>query len=80
MKNKIYFTALILILVISFSTFGNANFEITPDIDTLVPENTLLYFEITNPDELMKSMDNFLSKTGINELMGNMALKDLLAI
>jgi len=77
MKNKFYLITLFLILVISFSTFGSANFEITPDIDTMIPENVLIYFQISNPEELMLNLDNFLSKTGISELLGNMPLKDL---
>ena len=80
MKNKIYFITLILIFVISFSAFGSANFEITPDIDTLIPENALIYFQILNPDELMLNLDYFLSKTGINGMLGNMPLKDLLTM
>ncbi|MCK5153914.1 MAG: hypothetical protein KAQ93_06100 [Spirochaetales bacterium] len=80
MKNRISLIASLMFLVISFSAHSSANFEITPDIDTMVPENTLMYIQISNPDELMSNLDNFLSKTGINELMGNMMLKDMLAM
>ena len=52
MKNKITLITLILFLVISLSTYASASFEITPDIDTLVPEDALMYFHISNPEKL----------------------------
>ncbi|MDA3941691.1 MAG: hypothetical protein PF693_20670, partial [Spirochaetia bacterium] len=80
MKNKINLITLIFFTFISFSTFASANFEITPDIDTLVPENTLMYFQISNPEELMTSIDNLLFKTGMNELLGNMSIIDFITL
>ena len=80
MKNKIYSFAFILITIISISSYASASFEITPDIDTLVPDNALIYFQIANPYELTSSADAFLKKTGINEILNNMSLLDFISM
>ena len=76
MKNKIGFIIIILLLTIPFLAWSSASFEITPDIDTLVPEDALVYFQISNPENLMESIDSFLIATGMNESIGNMKLQD----
>lgn len=80
MKNKITLITLILFLVISLSTYASASFEITPDIDTLVPEDALMYFHISNPEKLLESADNFLAATGMNEFTGYMPLQDFIGM
>lgn len=80
MKNKTCFIIIILLLTISFSAWSSASFEITPDIDTLVPEDALIYFQISNPGNLMDSIDNFLIATGINEFIGNMPLQEFISM
>lgn len=78
MNNKILSFAFILVTFFSFSSYASAEFEITPDIDTLIPENTLMYFQISNPEEFLISVDKFLSKTGMNEMLGNINLIDFI--
>jgi hypothetical protein len=78
MKIKIGFIVTILLLTTSFSAWSSASFEITPDIDTLVPEETLVYFQISNPEDLMESIDSFLISTGMNEKIGGMPLHDFI--
>ena len=76
MKNKIGFIIIVLLLTIPFSAWSSASFEITPDIDTLVPEDALIYFQISNPENLMVSIDSFLIAAGMSEFIGNMKLQD----
>ena len=80
MKNKIGFIIIILLLTIPFLAWSSASFEITPDIDTLVPEDALVYFQISNPENLMESIDSFLITTGMSESIGNMKLQDFFGI
>ena len=80
MKNKIGFIIIILLLTIPFLAWSSASFEITPDIDTLVPEDALVYFQISNPENFMESIDSFLITTGLNEMMGRMPLQDFITI
>ena len=80
MKNKIGFIIIILLLTIPFSAWSSASFEITPDIDTLVPEDALVYFQISNPENFMESIDSFLIVTGMNEMMGGMPLQDFISM
>ena len=78
MKNKICLYVSLLLLVISFNAWSSASFEITPDIDTLVPEDALVYFQISNPENLMESIDSFFMATGMNEMTGGMPLQDFI--
>lgn len=80
MKNNIGFIIIILFLTIPFLSWSSANFEITPDIDTLVPENALAYFHISNPENLMAGIDSFLIATKMNEFIGNMELQDFISM
>ncbi len=80
MKNKIGFIIIILLLTIPFLAWSSASFEITPDIDTLVPEDALMYFHISNPENFMESIDSFLIATGLNEMMGGIPLQDFISM
>ncbi|MCK5672295.1 MAG: hypothetical protein KAH95_02905, partial [Spirochaetales bacterium] len=80
MKNKIGFIIIILLLTISSFAWTSANFEISPDIKTLVPEDALMYFQIADPENLMSSTDSFLAATGMNEFIGNMKLQDFINV
>jgi hypothetical protein len=78
MKNKTCLIILVLLLLLSVYTYSSANFEITPDIDTLIPKDALMYFHISDPDELIISLDNFLKATGMNMLIEEMQLKEFI--
>ncbi len=80
MKNKTSILLSLLLLTIPLSLSATANFEITPDIETLVPENTLIYFQISSPEEFAQNMDKFLESTDLNQLIGNMTILDSLAM
>lgn len=80
MKNKIYIFTFILVSILSFSSYASADFEITPDIDTLIPENAFMYFQISNPEEFIINIDSFLENSGINQMLGGMPLLDYISM
>ncbi len=80
MKNKKATLVTLMLLLFTLSISATATFEITPDINTLVPENSLIYFQISNPDKFAQSMDRFLESTGLNQSIGNMAILDFLGM
>lgn len=80
MKNKIGFIIILLLMTVSFSVWSSASFEITPDIKNLVPEDALMYVQISNLENLIESLDSFLAVTGMNEFLGKMRLRDFFSM